>query len=221
MRAAQPPAGPAESPCLAADRARTVAVVLLRPETPADHGAVRALHRAAFGDHGAVVAALADDLRTTLLGPGPGPVPGTGDRDAARGGSWVADHDGAVVGHVMLAPALLDAPERLVDVLVLSPLAVLPERQRRGIGAALVARALAEADAQGAPLVFLEGDPGYYGRLGFLRADEHGFRKPSLRIPDAAFQVAPLAAARPWMSGTLVYPDVFWRHDAVGLRPAG
>jgi putative acetyltransferase len=27
-----------------------------------------------------------------------------------------------------------------------------------------------------------------------------------------------LSAYEPWMTGTVVYPDVFWRHDAVGLR---
>ena len=44
--------------------------------------------------------------------------------------SMVADDDGDVVGHVLLTKAILDAPERLVDVLVLSPLSVRPDRQR-------------------------------------------------------------------------------------------
>jgi putative acetyltransferase len=68
------------------------------------------------------------------------------------------------------------------------------------------------------PAVFLEGDPGYYRRLEFVPAKPLGIRKPSLRIPDAAFQVMTLSAHEPWMTGTLVYPDAFWRHDAVGLR---
>jgi putative acetyltransferase len=66
--------------------------------------------------------------------------------------------------------------------------------------------------------VFLEGDPNYYVRAGFEPAVPHGFRKPSLRIPDAAFQVYRLSAYEPWMTGTLVYPQVFWDHDCVGLR---
>jgi putative acetyltransferase len=45
-----------------------------------------------------------------------------------------------------------------------------------------------------------------------------GFRRPSLRIPEVAFQAVLLPAHEPWMTGTFVYPDVFWRHDAVGLR---
>jgi putative acetyltransferase len=48
-----------------------------------------------------------------------------------------------------------------------------------------------------------------------------GFRKPSLRTPDAAFQVLRLAAYEPWMTGTLIYAEPFWRHDAVGLRDPG
>ncbi|MBB3676435.1 hypothetical protein [Modestobacter versicolor] len=68
------------------------------------------------------------------------------------------------------------------------------------------------------PAVFLEGDPAYYGRLGFVAGAGLGFRRPSLRIPEPAFQAVLLPAHEPWMTGTFVYPDVFWRHDAVGLR---
>jgi putative acetyltransferase len=119
----------------------------------------------------------------------------------------------------MFSRCLLDAPRRLVEVWSLSPLAVRPAHQRRGIGQALIRHGLAELDAHGAPLVFLEGDPGYYRRSGFRAAGELGFRRPSLRIPEAGFQVRPLSAYEPWMTGTFVYSAVFWEHDAVGLRP--
>jgi hypothetical protein len=66
------------------------------------------------------------------------------------------------------------------------------------------------------PLVFLEGDPGYYSRFGFAPGCDQGFRKPSLRIPDGAFQAIKLPEYEPWMTGTLVYAEPFWRHDAVG-----
>jgi putative acetyltransferase len=70
--------------------------------------------------------------------------------------------------------------------------------------------------------VFLEGPPDYYGRFGFRAGGGLGFRKPSLRIPDDAFQALPLPSYEPWMTGTLVYSHVFWEHDAVGLRdPTG
>jgi putative acetyltransferase len=162
---------------------------------------VRPLHRAAFGDHGAAVADLVDDLR----------------RDPAAL-SLVAVDGGTVVGHVMFTRGLLDAPRRLVEVQVLSPLAVLPPYQRRGIGATLIRRGLALLDDRKVPLVFLEGDPAYYSRAGFEPGGAHGFRKPSLRIPDPAFQVYRLSAYEPWMTGTLVYAQTFWDHDLVGLR---
>ncbi|MCZ7436187.1 N-acetyltransferase [Micromonospora sp. WMMC241] len=179
----------------------------LREEQTRDRDRVGALHREAFGgEHGEVVARLVDDLR----------------HDDPTALSLVAEESGeeagGLVGHVMFSRCRLDAPRRLVDVVSLSPLGVAPRRQRRGIGSALVRHALQELDVRGVPLVFLEGDPRYYSRLGFSPAVQQGFRKPSLRIPDAAFQVVKLSAYEPWMTGTFVYPDTFWRHDCVGLR---
>ncbi len=132
--------------------------------------------------------------------------------------SLVAVERNAVIGHVLFTRSLLDAPRRLVDTAVLSPVGVRPDRQKQGIGTALIRRGLSVLAERGIPLVFLEGPPDYYARFGFRRGDELGFRKPSLRIPDLAFQVLPLAAYEPWMTGTLVYSQVFWEHDAVGLR---
>lgn len=137
---------------------------------------------------------------------------------ADDGLSLVAEHDGKVLGHVMFTRSLLDAPRRLVPVQVLSPVAVLPERQGQGIGSALISRGLEVMTERGVPIVFLEGSPAYYARFGFRAGGGQGFRKPSLRIPDAAFQALRLPAYEPWMSGTLVYSETFWQHDAVGLR---
>ncbi|GAA1015973.1 hypothetical protein Aple_011170 [Acrocarpospora pleiomorpha] len=57
---------------------------------------------------------------------------------SGEGLTLVAEHAGQVVGHVMFTRSLLDAPRRLVNVQALSPLGVLPEHQRQGIGSALV-----------------------------------------------------------------------------------
>jgi putative acetyltransferase len=179
----------------------------VREELPGDGEAVREVHLRAFGDHGIVVAGLVATLRDTI---GPG-----------QGLSLVAEHEGRIVGHIMFTRCLLDAPRRLVEVQTLSPLAVTPEYLKRGIGSALVEDGLRTLAGRSAPLVFLEGDPGYYRRFGFAPGADHGFRKPSLRIPDAAFQFLGLPGYEPWMTGTLVYSEPFWQHDAVGLRDSG
>lgn len=179
--------------------------VLIRAEQTGDHDDVRQVHVRAFGAHGeTVVAPLVEELRRSL--------------HTEPGLSLVACEGDAVVGHVLFTSSLLDAPTQLVGVAVLSPLGVLAEHRRRGIGAGLVERGVAVLDERGVPAVFLEGDPAYYSRLEFQPAVEHGFRKPSLRIPDPAFQVRLLRSYQPWMTGTLVYRQAFWNHDAVGLR---
>ena len=174
---------------------------MIRAYVPDDRVAVRALVTAAFADHGATVAELADDLRRTH----------------ARA-ELLAEQDGEVVGHVMLSRSWVDARRALVDVLVLSPLSVRPSHQGRGVGTELVARAVVEAERQGAPAVFLEGDPAYYSERGFEPATPRGFTRPSSRIPEPAFQVAVLGAHEEWMTGALVYCEPFWAHDCVGLR---
>lgn len=180
--------------------------MLIREERAGDHAAVAEIHRLAFGDRGRVVATLVDDLRSSL--------------DSEQGISLVACDGDEVVGHVLFSHNLLDAPRRLVDVQVLSPVGVLPERQRQGVGSALIRHGLEELTDWGVPLVFLEGSPAYYRRLGFSPGRTHRFRRPSLRIPQQAFQVRLLSEYKPWMTGTLVYRHTFWDHDAVGLRDA-
>ena len=176
--------------------------VRVRPERPSDRASVRRVAGAAFAGEGPTITALLDALDAT-------------GRAVA---GLVAEADGRVVGHVQLNRSWLDARERLVDVLVLSPLSVEPDHQGRGIGGALVAAAIAAAGGAGAPALFLEGSPAYYAARGFRRADELGFERPSARIPAAAFQVAVLPAHEAWMSGRLVYCDAFWELDCVGLR---
>lgn len=176
--------------------------VTVRAKRPEDRASVRDVIVRAF--ERTVVADLAESLQEAPAG--------------VAGLSFVADRTGEIVGHVQLSRSWLDAPERLVEVLVLSPLSVAPEQQRHGIGGRLVRHALSEATRVGAPMVFLEGSSAYYSRFGFETASQRGFIAPSARIPDAAFQVVILPSYAPWMIGALVYAEQFWAYDCVGLR---
>ena len=178
--------------------------VTIRRETPADVIPLDGLLLAAFPDEGPVIVALVADLRRHPCG-----------RDHL---AWVAKVDGEVVGFVMVTRNRLDTAPRTIEVGVLSPLAVAPTHQHAGIGSALVTQAVEGARAAGLPALFLEGDPAYYQGRGFVPGEPLGFRKPSLRIPDEAFQVVLLPSHEEWMSGTLVYAEPFWDHDCVGLR---
>jgi len=174
----------------------------IRPQGSDELGAVLAVVGEAFGRP--VVVDLVTQLQASSAG--------------QAGVSLVAEIDGNIVGHVQLSRCWVDASDRLVEVVTLSPLSVLPRHQRRGIGGRLVQGALKAASQARCPLVFLEGSPRYYERFGFETAHRRSFTKPSPRIPDAAFQVAVLPDWAPWMIGGFVYADVFWELDCVGLR---
>lgn len=167
-----------------------------------DAHAVRAVLAESFGEQAAAIAEVLETLRVS------------GDLAV----ELVADDGGEVTGYVALSRAWLDARERLVDVLVLSPLGVLPSHHGRGTGTTLLEAAVEAAEAWGSPLVFLEGSPDYYSARGWSIASAHGLERPSLRIPEGACQVVLLPTHEPWMTGRLVYPDIWWRLDLVGLR---
>jgi putative acetyltransferase len=171
----------------------------VRAEAPADSPDVHAVVAAAFDDE--TVAELWEDL---ALRP--------------QAASFVAESDGGMVGHVGLSLGWIDARERLVEVGVLSPLSVQPGYQRRGVGRALVAKAIEATDSLGWPVLFLEGDPRYYVRFGFEAAAEHGFTPPSPRVPPAGFQCVLLSTYQSSLTGRVVLPDTFWVHDRVGVR---
>lgn len=174
----------------------------IRPQRPDELAEVSAVDDLAFGAGeriGELVAALQDDPCFT-------------------GQSYVAVQGERIVGHTMLTRAWLDAEDQLLEIPVLSPLAVHPDLQGSGLGRALVEYAVARAEEDGAIGVVLEGDPAFYSRLGFEPAEPWGLLKPSRRIPTPAFQWRRLPAHEGWMRGQVVYPDVFWRFDAVGLR---
>ena len=123
--------------------------------------------------------------------------------------SFVAEDQGAVVGHVMNTWNWIE--ETGERVLQLSPLGVLPSHQRQGHGSGLVRASLDAVRAAGEPLLLVEGAPAYYGRFGFVRADELGLLPPPEALYDWAFQVAVLDQGAALPQGRVVYSAPF-RH---------
>jgi len=162
--------------------------MIIRAEALGDEVAIRFVHEAAFGRPDE--ARVADEVRATA-----GFVPEL---------SLVAEEDGRVVGHVVLSRTTVGGHE----VLLLGPIGVLPERQRHGIGSALVLEGLRRAEAAGVPLVLLEGDPGYYSRFGFRLVSELGIEAPP-GAPAQYVQARPLAAYTPGIRGQAEYPPAF------------
>jgi putative acetyltransferase len=137
-------------------------VLAVRRQRGGDDTAVRAVHRAAFarGPGEPVEVALVDALRTDL-----GWLPHL---------ALVALVHGTVVGHVVATRATVDGHRALG----VGPLGVLPAVQRHGVGTALMYALLGAAQASGETLVALLGEPGFYGRFGFVAAAELGVRAP-------------------------------------------
>jgi predicted N-acetyltransferase YhbS len=79
-----------------------------------------------------------------------------------------------LVGSVRLSPIRIGEARALL----LGPLTVEPPFRERGIGHALIERAVAEAKAKGHRLVVLVGDEPYYGKSGFKRIPKGRARMP-------------------------------------------
>ena len=79
--------------------------------------------------------------------------------------SLVAEQDGEILGHVAFSPVKIDGVHN--GWFGLGPISVKPERQRQGIGKALIARGLELLNEMGASGCALIGNPDIYGRAGF------------------------------------------------------
>jgi putative acetyltransferase len=124
--------------------------------------------------------------------------------------SLVTEVHGHIVGHVMVSYAALHDDKTQRRIANLSPLAVAPEFQGRGIGSALTREVTAKADVRGEPLVVLEGSPAFYARLGFEHSEPYGIRMPlPASATREAAQVLRLRSYDPSMRGQVVYPAAF------------
>jgi putative acetyltransferase len=167
--------------------------LVVRRERPEDEREISEVVAAAFRD--ASVADFTESIRASA-----GYVPEL---------TFVGEEeDGRIAGYAMLSyVGLAGGPvDRL---LTLTPVAVRPDRQRRGVGAAVVRAAVSAADERGEPLVLVEGIPAYYPRFGFMSATALGLERPDERIPDQAWLALPLSAYDPSIRGRVVYPSFF------------
>jgi predicted N-acetyltransferase YhbS len=117
------------------------------PETPEDAVAIERLHERTFGP--GRYAKSAYRLREGA--------------DHRLDLSFTARIGTLLVGSVRLSPVEIGGTKALV----LGPLTVEPPFRERGIGYALIERALAAAKLAGHRLVVLVGDEPYYGKAGF------------------------------------------------------
>ena len=118
-------------------------MVTIRPERPEDYDAARAVHDAAFGA-GSPEGGLVDALREEGAH-----VPEL---------CLVALDRDDLVGHIVFSRARLASGH---EVLALAPMAVVPGRQREGVGTRLVREAIDGARATDFPLVVVLGHPEY------------------------------------------------------------
>jgi putative acetyltransferase len=89
--------------------------------------------------------------------------------------SLVADRGGAIIGHVAFSDMTVEIAGVAVRALGLAPVAVLTDCQRGGVGGALIRAGVVQARSAGVQILFVLGDPAYYGRFGFTSRDAQGF----------------------------------------------
>ncbi len=139
----------------------------IRKERPTDIAAIRHVNQQAFGTN--AEAAIVDVVRAQAQ-----PII-----------SLVAEDDGEIVGHIMFSPVTLE-PRAGVLMMGLAPMAVVPHRQRSGIGSALADAGLKECRLLGAVGVVVVGHPSFYPRFGFVAASRFGLTC-EFEVPDDVF----------------------------------
>ena len=162
---------------------------VIRPETPADHAAIREVNRLAFG--GDDEARLVDALR---------------DGGYVRV-SLVAEEGGRVVGHILFSDLPIVTAGGTVEALALAPMAVIPSHQRRGIGSMLVREGLRACREAGHRIVVVLGHPEFYPRFGFSAKLAERLRSPFSGPAFMAVELVP--GALEGVEGEVRYPPPF------------
>lgn len=128
--------------------------------------------------------------------------------------SFVAVESEQIIGHIFFSPVSIEgACANDLPILGLAPLAVLPNFQRRGIGALLIQHSLVELARLGFKAVVVLGHPDYYPRFGFTPAKKRGLRC-EYAVPEEMFMLIELEnGALTGCRGTVTYQPEFSRLD--------
>jgi len=167
-------------------------MVLIRIEKKEDILQVRKVNEQAFGalEEANIVDALRQDCPGSL--------------------SLVAEDENRVVGHILFSPVVVDSSGRKIEGMGLAPMAVLPGKQRLGIGSRLVKRGLEILREQDCPFVIVLGHPEYYPRFGFEPASKRGLSCQWDGVPDEAFMIIVMDhASLEGVSGVARYREEF------------
>jgi putative acetyltransferase len=164
-------------------------LLTIRHEAASDREAVSRVLRDAFGGEDEV--RLVDTLR---------------DAGHVRL-SLVAEEDGDVVGHIAFSPMTIASDSGAHPAVCLAPVAVTPQRQRAGVGSALIIAGLDELRAAGESAVILLGHPTYYPRFGFRPAREFDLHYQNDRDAFMALELQP--GALDHVSGTARFAPEF------------
>ena len=165
----------------------------IREEQPGDMQAIRAVNLAAFET--SAEADLVDALR----------------EEASPLVSLVCDDAGVIVGHIMFSPVTVVSAGNTPMLMGLAPMAVVPARQREGIGSRMIAAGLERCEQLGVAAVVVLGHADYYPRFGFAPASRFGLRC-EYDVPDDVFMVRELVGGGlNGLAGTIRYHPVFGR----------
>ena len=127
--------------------------------------------------------------------------------------SLVAVEDGKIVGHIAFSPVMVESEDGSFSAVTLAPLAVLPQRQKQGIGTKLINTAIGHCRKLGHELIFLVGHSQYYPRFGFIKAGEKGI-KCEFKAPPEAFMLLELKPdALAGRTGIVKFQPAF--HEAI------
>lgn len=173
----------------------------VRPERPPEFEQVEELHRLAFG--GPNEAQVVANVRRAA-----GHLP-----DFSLVGILDSPEGEVLAGHILFSHVGLEDDTGTVRrVLVLGPLAVHPDFQRRGVAGGLIRAGVQQAEARGEALIVVRGWDRIYGPFGFMPASAQGIVPPG-DLPARSYLARSLAAYTPDFRGTLRYPAAF---QAVG-----